>query len=205
MKNFIINGTVLWLFLAFGYGLFAQQESTVKNLQIISESEKSEYLKLMAPHEQLILNNYDLKYHRFFWFINPAVTAISGSVTSYFIATQPTMNSIQFELFQGLSADSAYHGGVLYSVSHTGKVITVPLGSAINQGTLDSVTVFYHGTPSGAFKKVTHVEYRPYRHCLSLMMLAAGGLRKMTLLIKLILLMYLSLLPMEILWPAMGC
>jgi aminopeptidase N len=157
MKNYIIRVISLLLLLAGGNRLFAQQESTTNDLQKISENDQSAYLQLIAPHGQLIVNNYDLKYHRFSLYVNPAVNTIVGSVTSYFIATQTTMSSIQFELTFGMSADSAYHHGIRYDVNRTGKVINVPLGGTIVQGTLDSVTVYYHGTPTaGSYKTGTH-------------------------------------------------
>jgi len=141
-------------------GLYAQQEAMLKNIGLISQGEKSAFIRLMQPREQLIVNNYDLKYHRFFWFADPAQTFISGSVTSYFVATQASMSSIQFELSSGMSADSSFYHGTKYSVNHTGNVITVPLGSTVSVGTLDSVTVFYHGNPTttgfGSFGNEIH-------------------------------------------------
>ena len=98
MKSLIIRSALLLLVLVWGNGLFAQQESTTKNLHAIAESEKSAYQHIMAPHKVLIADNYDLKYHRFFLFVDPAGAYLRGSVTSYFVATQSDMSSIQFEL-----------------------------------------------------------------------------------------------------------
>jgi len=132
----------------------------LKNMETISESEKSAHLKLTTPHEQLIVNNYDLKYHRFFLFADPAKAYISGSVTSYFVATQPSMSSIQFELYATMLADSTFHHGVKQNVTHTGNVITVPFGGTTPEGVLDSVTVYYHGNPTtsgfGSFGNEIH-------------------------------------------------
>lgn len=140
--------------------LFAQSDASPKSLQLIPESEKSAYQRLTQPHEQLILNNYDLKYHRFFLFADPAKKYIKGSVTSYFVAAQTGMSSIQFELYATMSADSAFHRGTKYSVNHTGNVITIPLGGTIPEGALDSVTVYYHGNPTtsgfGSFGNEIH-------------------------------------------------
>jgi len=151
---------ILFLVLISSVGLFAQQEPLLKNLELISESEKSAHQSLMQPHEQLIVNNYDLKYHRFYLYADPAQAYISGSVTSYFVATQPGMSSIQFELYATMSADSAYHHGIKYTINHTGNVIDVPLGAIIAEGTLDSVTVYYHGNPTtsgfGSFGNEIH-------------------------------------------------
>ncbi|MFA5971839.1 MAG: M1 family aminopeptidase [Lentimicrobiaceae bacterium] len=160
MKTFYIRILFLLLLLTPVAHLYAQQEPLLKNLEMISESEKSAHLKLIQPHQQLIVNNYDLKYHRFFLFADPAQSYISGSVTSYFVATQPGMSSIQFELYSTMLADSAFHRGIKYSINHTDNVITVPLGSILPEGTLDSVTVYYHGNPTtsgfGSFGNEIH-------------------------------------------------
>jgi aminopeptidase N len=141
-------------------GLFAQQESFVTNLQLISESEKSAYQKLKQPHAPLIVNNYDLKYHRFFLFTDPAKAYISGSVTSFFVSSQAGMNSIQFELNATMSADSAFHKGKKSGLSHSGNVITISFNEITPEGTLDSVTVYYHGNPTtsgfGSFGNEIH-------------------------------------------------
>ena len=160
LKTIYIRIVFLFLLLASAADLSAQQEPLLKNLQMISGSEKSAFIRLQQPHEQLIADNYDLKYHRFFLFADPAQAYISGSVTSYYIATQPGMNSIQFELYATMSADSAFHHGVRQNVNHTGNVITVPFGASIPEGTLDSVTVYYHGNPTvsgfGSFGNEIH-------------------------------------------------
>ncbi len=158
MKTSIIPIFIL-LFFATCSGLFAQEPS-LKNLELISESDKAAFKKLMQPHESMLVNNYDLKYHRFYWFTDPAETFIRGAVTSYFVATQPLMISIQFELNADMSADSADHHGFIYGVNHTGNIITVPFGEIVPEGTLDSVTVYYHGNPTtsgfGSFGNEIH-------------------------------------------------
>ncbi len=150
---------ILFLVLTACSCLFAQQEPLIKNLDQIAASEKSAYLSLQQPHDQLIVNNYDLKYHRFFLYADPAKSSIRGSVTSYFVATTD-MSSIQFELYSAISADSAFHRGVKQSVTHTGNVITIVFGETTPVNSLDSVTVFYHGDPTasgfGSFGREIH-------------------------------------------------
>lgn len=147
------------LFLTANIGLHAQEESILRNLKLISENEKAAFKSLQQPHEQLILNNYDLKYHRFFLFADPSKSSISGSVTSYFIA-RTDISSIQFELYSAISADSAFHRGNKQNITHTGNVITIPFGVTTPINTLDSVTVYYHGEPTssgfGSFGREIH-------------------------------------------------
>lgn len=105
---------------------------------------------------------YDLKYHRFNWTVDPAVNAISGSVTSYFIAIQNNLTQIDFSLEVGMWVDSVkYHGNPAMSV-HVTDVVSITGFPAIPAGTLDSITVYYHGSPSlapgsfGSFVTDTH-------------------------------------------------
>jgi aminopeptidase N len=159
MKIVIRILLIFLLFLTAITGLHAQEESILNNLDLISKNEKAAFKSLQQPHEQLILNNYDLKYHRFFLFADPSKSSISGSVTSYFIA-RTNMSSIQFELYTAISADSAFHRGNKQNVSHTGNVITIPFGLTTPANTLDSVTVYYHGDPTssgfGSFGREVH-------------------------------------------------
>ena len=160
MKVFYIRIIILLFFLLPGLCLFAQQGPSLKTLGLISANEKIEHRKLLNPHKELIVNNYDLKYHRFFWIADPAEAFISGSVTSCFVATQAGMNSIQFELNATMSADSAFHRGKMSSIDHTGNVVNIPFDEITPQGTLDSVTVYYHGNPTtsgfGSFGNEIH-------------------------------------------------
>lgn len=148
------------LLLVAGFGAFAQQEPSLKNLGNIVESEKFAYQRLEAPHEVQILTHYDLKYHRFFFVTDPAISYISGSVTSYFVANQSAMSSIQFELAASMVVDSAFHNTMIQNINHTGQVITVPFSNSVPVGTLDSVTVYYHGNPAtsgfGSFGNEIH-------------------------------------------------
>ena len=151
---------IFFLLICLNAGVSAQEKLAADGLQQIADHEKAAYSKLMLPHESLIVNNYDLKYHRFFLFADPSVNSIGGSVTSYFVATQSGMESIQFELYKTLSADSAFYHGVKKSPTHNGNVVTVPFGKNLAVGSLDSVTIYYHGDPTssgfGSFGREFH-------------------------------------------------
>ena len=151
---------IFFLLTGVNAGLFAQHKHTSDGLQQIADQEKAAYSKLMQPREAMIVNNYDLKYHRFFLFADPSINSIGGSVTSYFVATQPGMESIQFELYKTLSADSAFYHGSKKTPTHNGNVVEVSFGREVPQGSLDSVTIFYHGDPTssgfGSFGREYH-------------------------------------------------
>jgi hypothetical protein len=139
---------VILLLVIFSAGFRGFSQETIPgSLEKISSMEKSMYSSLRTRHTSGLINNYDLKYHRFRWLVDPAVASIRGSVTSYYVVTSPNMSSIQFELADVMSADSAFHHGFKVGIMHSGNLVTVNLGEIINPGTLDSVMVYYHGDP----------------------------------------------------------
>ena len=121
----------------------------IAELDNIVKAERQSYAKKLKSHTSGILDNYDLKYHRFTWKVNPAYNAIYGTVTSYFTA-KTNLSYVQFELNSGMSADSAYYHGIKKSVSHVGNILQINIGSVISAGHLDSLTVYYHGIPDGS-------------------------------------------------------
>ncbi len=95
-------------------------------------------------------DNYDLKYHRFQWQVDPSVDYIRGSVTSWFMATASGFNEMDFDLSDVMTVDSVmYHGSLLTFSQPGGDVLQITLPSVIPAGTLDSIEVFYEGSPVG--------------------------------------------------------
>jgi hypothetical protein len=96
-------------------------------------------------------NNYDLKYHRMNWSVDPDTLFISGEVTSYFKTTEPNVSEITFDMSSVLAVDSIiYHASdISYSLTSGDTLkIFLPVSLPLNQ--LDSVSVFYHGVPPGS-------------------------------------------------------
>lgn len=137
--------SILFVFIMISFFINAQKAE----LDDIVKAERQSYTKKLKSHISGILDNYDLKYHRFIWKVNPAYNAIYGTVTSYFTA-KTNLSYVQFELNSGMSADSAYYHGIKKSVSHVGNILQINIGSVIAGGNLDSLTVFYHGIPDGS-------------------------------------------------------
>ncbi|MFH0866479.1 MAG: hypothetical protein V1904_09795 [Bacteroidota bacterium] len=107
-------------------------------------------------------NNYDLKYHRMKWNIDPDTLFISGEVTSYFKTTQSNVTQISFDMSSVLNVDSiVYHSAnISYSLT-AGDVLIIYLPSSLAVDQSDSVSVFYHGVPPqgsgfGSFRKDIH-------------------------------------------------
>jgi len=104
-------------------------------------------------------NNYNVKYYRCEWEVNPSVRYIKGAVTIYFTMISPA-NSIQVDLMNPLVTDSVKQRGVLLSKQHLSNVLTVTLPATLNAGITDSVTIYYQGVPPnngfGSFETTTH-------------------------------------------------
>ncbi len=157
MKTFLFN---LLVIVFFGNIYYLPAQNKVLLPDHFSMIDKQYHAHLQRTHQSIIQNNFDLKYHRFFWVINPALRYISGSVTSYFTATSSPMNNIQFELSDSLSADSAFYAGNKTALNHSGNLLSITLNPPVVSGKLDSVTIFYHGAPpangSGSFENYVH-------------------------------------------------
>lgn len=105
------------------------------------------------------LHDYDIRYHRCEWRIDPAVREISGKVTTYFTPTTTNFNLLRFHLEDVLVVDSVTYHGASVSTTHTQGLLSISLPT-LTQGTLDSVSITYHGIPGntgfGSFIQSTH-------------------------------------------------
>ena len=100
-------------------------------------------------------NNYDVKFYRCIWDIDPARSSISGSITTYFKPLQ-NLNAIELDAAQALLIDSVIYSQVKISFTRPRKDVLL-LKFPKTLATLDSVTVFYHGSPnSNSFITSTH-------------------------------------------------
>lgn len=104
--------------------------------------------------------NYDLKYHRLEFDIDPNVAFISGDVTSYFEAKE-NLSQITFEIDQVLTVSQVMQRGnplTFTQNSNDEVVITLPQVQIV--GVLDSLTISYSGNPVssgfGSFEQTTH-------------------------------------------------
>lgn len=106
-------------------------------------------------------SNYDLKYHRCEWEINPDTSFIKGTITSYFKPVVSGFNQMEWDLTTILTVDSVkYHNANILFTQLTGDILQINLPSIISINTLDSLSIFYRGIPPGAdtasFYRTTH-------------------------------------------------
>ena len=91
--------------------------------------------------------NYDVKYYRCEWEVDPAIRFITGKVTVYYLISSAT-NSISFDLMSQLTADSVKQRNILLTKLHAANVLQVNFSSTVNAGTLDSLSIYYKGIPA---------------------------------------------------------
>lgn len=129
----------------------------------IQEGKASDFY-YQTPHErslQASMAEYDLKYHRFNWFVDPDTLYIEGEVTSYFVSKSDALDEFTLELTRYLIVDSIlYHGNKLNYTHETAYFLEIELPGVILKNELDSLTVYYHGVPeqngSGSFVQDMH-------------------------------------------------
>lgn len=146
--------------LTFSLITFSQRKPDKGFINQISLQEAKSHENMLKIGGSKLGDNYDLKYHRMNWFVDPNVNYISGSVTSYFTAVT-TLNQLYFELNQVLAIDSVKYHNTNLTFTHLDNTFNFSLPASIPSGTLDSVCVFYHGAPPtgmgfGSFIKSDH-------------------------------------------------
>ena len=155
---------LIFLILTLSNILLSQNKPDIGILKEIAKNESIAYQKLLKGNRTYIGNNYDLKYHRFDWEIDPAVNYIRGSVVSYFVITVPLTDSIEFELVSELTVDSVlYHKQNADFRSGENDVLTILFDEPLTEDILDSVTIYYQGIPvqgneTGSFVQELHEE-----------------------------------------------
>lgn len=129
-------------------------------LDNISEAEAKAATGWFGKPVNLNTGNYDLKYHRLEFTVNPSQAFINGKVTSYFEAKED-LNTVTFELVDNMTVSQVTQRGTTLSFTQNNNdevVITLPQMQA--QGVLDSLSVTYSGNPVssgfGSYETDTH-------------------------------------------------
>ena len=141
--------------------LFAQPVTNYcKQQEDIALMERLSHERLMNTDNATgASNNFDIKYYRCEWEVDPGVRFIKGEVTIFFVTTTDA-TSISLDLMSQLMTDSVKQRRTLLTYQHANNVLQINFGSTISPGKLDSVSIFYEGVPPltgfGAFIQTTH-------------------------------------------------
>ncbi len=122
-----------------------------KDLCDISEAEakRSQVNRFsQSLNKNLLTNNYDLKYHRLIFEIDPNVNYIKGAITSYFEIVQPNVTNIYFDVSDSLNIDSVIFRGTALPFEHPETdILKINLTVTLTKEDFDSLTIYYQGKP----------------------------------------------------------
>ena len=126
----------------------------------IIEAETKSALAMINGTRNPNTGNYDVKYHRLEFDVDPNVSFISGDVTTYFEAKE-TLTEITFELSDNLTVSQVMQrGNPLTFAQNSDDEVVITFSQPQNQGVLDSLTISYSGNPIssgfGSFEQSTH-------------------------------------------------
>jgi aminopeptidase N len=103
--------------------------------------------------------NFDVKYYRCEWEVDPAVRYINGKVTIYFKMLSSS-SSIILDLMNTLTVDSVKKANNGYTFSQTTNTVQINFPTTINMDVFDSVSIWYKGVPAntgfGSFIQDVH-------------------------------------------------
>lgn len=136
------------LFLSFLLTAQTEHHHICKDFSHLVEREAHNHHQLANFQRNEATQNYDLKYHRLYFEVNPSDLYIKGTITSYFVPTSSDFNAINFDFADALNVTEVqYHGNTLnHQTSNNNLKITLP--NVVPQGQLDSISVSYQGVPS---------------------------------------------------------
>ena len=149
------------IFLLVGLNVSAQLPvESCKQVNDISLQERMQHEPIFnIVNGSLASNNFDVKYYRCEWEVDPAAYYITGKVTVYFVITSAA-TSVTFDLMNSLTVDSVKQRNATLTKLHSNNSLQVNFTSSINAGTLDSVSIYYKGPPAntgfGSFVQTTH-------------------------------------------------
>lgn len=117
-------------------------------------------LSRMQYRASMNTGNYDIKYNRLEFNVDPSAAFISGNVTAYYEA-KAAMDEITFDLAGNMTVTQVLQrGNPLAFVQNTNEELVITLAETLNTGVLDSLTVTYSGNPVssgfGSFEVSTH-------------------------------------------------
>ena len=150
------------MFLLMTSKAYSQPLNYIKQIDSIALSEQHSHARLMSKlafNTAASSNNFDVKYYRCEWQVDPAVRFIKGKVTVYFIITSAT-KTISFDLMDSLIIDSVKQQNTLLQNVHNNNSVQINFSENIPAGTFDSLSMYYHGIPPnsgfGSFVQSKH-------------------------------------------------
>ena len=98
--------------------------------------------------------NYDVKFHRLVFNINPAVFKINGEVTTYFVPNT-NLDEIKFDFTSVITVDEVNYNNVNINFNQTGNILTCNFPNTVSAGVLDSIKIIYSGVPESGIDAIS--------------------------------------------------
>ncbi|MCB0628252.1 MAG: M1 family aminopeptidase [Saprospiraceae bacterium] len=137
---FILMSSALWL--------QAQDEVYCKDLDALIEMEQQHFSNRLNARSNPATHDYDLKYHRLEWSVDPTQRYITGTVTSYFVPEEAGFQQLHFDLSSALTVTAVKRNGNALTFSQSeDDLLTINLPQTLPVDQLDSVSITYKGTP----------------------------------------------------------
>lgn len=148
----------LFLFLLFSpIFLMAQEHPEMK---AIRHAEQHRAERSAQFRSNPLTQDYDVVYHRLSLEVDPAISYITGQVTTWFKPQMPGLDILHFDLYDGLVIDSIYWHNTVCAYTQSNHTLAIQIPEFLQGGMLDSLTIWYQGEPStsgfGSFNKSTH-------------------------------------------------
>lgn len=153
MKSFLLSFLCVFPLVTFG-------QDFNETLDDIRESEAKSALRAMSIQANLNTGDYDVKYHRLEFDVDPSSAFLSGEVTTYFEA-KSNLSTVTFDLSDNmLVSQILQRGNPLAFTQNTNDELIITLPAVQNTGVLDSLTISYSGNPIssgfGSYEQTTH-------------------------------------------------
>lgn len=160
---------VLLISIFFSFSMIAQH---IESNHLCKRASESLVINDISFKTSSFTENYDLKYYRFEWYINPSIRYIKGVATPYFEVLEDGFNQISFDMAQTLNIDSiTWHGQKLNYSQPEAFRLDVFLPQELQKGSLDSISIAYQGEPFesgfGSFIQTIHGDNVPVLWTLS--------------------------------------
>jgi len=153
MKSFLLSFLCVCPLVTFG-------QDFNETLNEIRESEAKSALRAMSIQANLNTGDYDVKYHRLEFDVDPSSAFLSGEVTTYFEA-KSNLSTVTFDLADNMTVSQILQrGNPLTFTQNTNDELIITLPTVQNTGVLDSLTISYSGNPIssgfGSYEQTTH-------------------------------------------------
>src|SRR5688572_9822308 len=150
IKKYLLTGLVV----GFSMSLQAQHwvdDTDPVQCEIACMEAKHHESQVNWIEKSIVPNDYDLYHQELYLEVDPDIAFIAGRITSSFVVTGTSVDSIFFDLRNNMVVDSAKIIGVTTTFTQIiGNGMVILPASTLIQGNSYTSIVYYHGVPLGS-------------------------------------------------------